>query len=140
MAASAFVFDLDGTLWDSYPCYAAALEAGGMLPQTLALKRLRSGENIVAIGRQLQMTNGRLARLCLGAVEYIRLYDGVAAGLTLLAARGVVMGLVTNLPKWLVYPILCELALERYFKSSVFAARKPSGQGLISAVECLGAL
>jgi phosphoglycolate phosphatase len=72
------------------------------------------------------------------AIDCIRLYDGVRAGLTVLTARGVVMGIVTNLPKWLVYPILCELTLERYFKTSVFAARKPAPQGLLSAVECLG--
>jgi HAD superfamily hydrolase (TIGR01549 family) len=138
MAASAFAFDLDGTLWDSYPCYAAALEAGRFLPRLEAVKRLKSGENIIAIGRELRMTNTELARLCLGAVGCIRLYHGVAEGLTALSERGVAMGVVTNLPRWLIRPILCELDLERYFKVSVFAARKPAPRGLLSAVECLG--
>jgi phosphoglycolate phosphatase len=137
MAASAFTFDLDGTLWDSYPCYAAALEAGGLLPYSKAIKRLKSGENIVTIGLQLGLTKTRLARLCFGEIRRIKLYDGVAEGLTALMQRSVAMGVVTNLPKWLIHPILCELDLKRYFRISVFAAGKPKAGRLVSAVDCL---
>jgi HAD superfamily hydrolase (TIGR01509 family) len=135
MAASPLLFDLDGTLWDSYPCYAAAFEAGGFLSRSQSLERLRSGENVVAIARELRLRDSNFAKLCVREMRYLKLYEGVSDGLKMLEARSKRMGIVTNLPKWLVQPILRKLNLERCFEVSIYAARKPAPTGLLKAAQ-----
>jgi HAD superfamily hydrolase (TIGR01549 family) len=135
MAASPLLFDLDGTLWDSYPCYAAALEAGGFLCRSKALERLRSGGNVVGMARELRVKDSNFAKLCVREMRYLKLYEGVSDGLKMLEARGKRMGIVTNLPRWLVQPILRKLNFERRFDVSIYAAGKPKPTGLLKAAQ-----
>ena len=62
MAAEALLFDLDGTIWDSYPCYAAALSLESELTEHAAIRSLRSGDNVIGLVRGTGLTPSRFLR------------------------------------------------------------------------------
>jgi phosphoglycolate phosphatase len=137
MAATAFLFDLDGTIWDSYPCYAIALHSYLGLTHGEAVALLRSGGNAVIHARNCGLSNARFSRLCRDSLGDLRLYPETRETLQRLRLRGTPAGIVTNLPKWLVEPILSELNIRQYFDAVVYAARKPYPTGLIKAINDL---
>jgi phosphoglycolate phosphatase len=134
MAATALLFDLDGTIWDSYPCFVAALHGPLGLTAGRTLEILREGSNAVALARECGLSNSRFSRLCRIAIAEIRLYPNVQETLEDLRRQGRPLGVVTNLPGWLIEPILIDLELVRFFDSTVYAARKPGPGGINRAL------
>lgn len=120
------LFDLDGTLIDTAPDMAAALnrlliaENHEPLPfdtirpvvskGSLALVQLAFGENL-AEERQRELQQGFLnlysENLCIAS----RLFDGLGELLDELDAAGTPWGVITNKPAWLTEPLLKQMKL-----------------------------
>lgn len=98
------------------------------------MARLRAGENVVALARESGMSSSRFAKLCVEAVCELRLYPEVPDTLHQLRASGTPLAAVTNLPGWLVEPLLRELSVYQYFDAVICAARKPSPTGIHKAL------
>ncbi len=134
MAATALLFDLDGTLWDSYPCYAAALVASLRCTTEAVVERLKAGENVVRLADEAGLGNAKFTSLCRESITQLRLYAEVNRTLTILQEKGTALGVVTNTPQRLITPLLSDMQLDRYFGSVVCAARKPSPGGILRAL------
>jgi len=137
MAATALLFDLDGTLWDSYPWYAEVIRALGDVSSESVLARLRAGETVVQIAREAGIPLGRF--LNAGAP---RLYPGVTEGLRELRERGIRLGVVTSLSRHLVLPALRALRIDRFFGDAIVhpgncRSRKPHPGPLLAALDQL---
>lgn len=134
MGAITLLFDLDGTVWDSYPWYAASLQAGSELSAQKTVERLRAGENVIRLARDFGLSKSRFSLMCSQSIAELRLYPDVSEVLCCLSRRHIPMGIVTNLPKWLVEPPLRSLGMVHYFATCEYAAGKPSPQGLLKAL------
>lgn len=137
MAASAILFDLDGTIWDSYPCYAVALHKRLGVTANNVMARLRGGENAIRLARQCGLTNTNFATLCRKSFDRLQLYPDVRETLALLRERETRMGIVTSLPQWLARNFLADFDLTEYFDAAVYASKKPSPSGIMRAVNIL---
>ncbi|MCK0746620.1 phosphoglycolate phosphatase [Chromohalobacter nigrandesensis] len=151
------VFDLDGTLIDSVPDLAAALDG--------ALGELRLPEAGEAAVRDWVGNGSRkLVERALYAVDaqdrdldevheaFLRhyrqapcrltqVYPGVREALEALATRGVAIGLITNKPTAFIVPILECLELSRYFALTLggdaLSTRKPDPAPLLHLADRL---
>ena len=111
MAGRTLLLDLDGTLWDSRPWYAkvmAQLSDGSVAQRTLA-----TGTSIVQLVQQCGVSRSRLARSAKENATSLAFYDGVRQTLDELRERGTSMGVVTNLPGWLVTPMAEAIGVRR---------------------------
>ena len=125
MARKALLLDLDGTLWDSYRLYAKALQASTNKSSEWFLKRLRNGDNVIALARKSGVPNSRLSKHCRLLCRELKLYRGVTRTLLLLQRRKILLGVVTNLPRWLTEPLLEQLGLRDHFVYCLYDAKKP---------------
>lgn len=159
------LFDLDGTLVDSAPDLAAAVDA--MLEQ---LGRRKAGADNVrqwvgngasvlvrralagkadwepAIARDEALFKDALS-LFFYAYEkangqHARLYEGVEPCLKRLAEYGCRLGVVTNKPERFVTPLLEQMGINHYFSLKIggdtLPLKKPDPAPLIHAMETLG--
>jgi phosphoglycolate phosphatase-like HAD superfamily hydrolase len=105
------------------------------------LKKLLAGVSIVKIRRDCDVGDSRFRTLCTALAGDLRLYDGVRETLDGLTMRKTALGVVTNLPGWLVELLLTKKALSEYFGPVVHAgncaARKPDPGPLQSALRSM---
>ncbi len=139
MAASTLLFDLDGTIWDSFPWYAQLLTNGASCADIV--QRLRSGCSIVSLHSEYGVTKTQFRRICAFAGDLPALYPEVPATLEALRQRGTALAIVTSLPNW-VELVLSRTGLDQYFRAVIHAgnctARKPNPKPLHSALRILG--
>jgi phosphoglycolate phosphatase len=141
MAPPALIFDVDGTLWDSYPWYAEVL--AGLSGQGAAdlRRRLGAGESIVRLVRECGASEARFRRACRHA-DGLRLYDGVRETLDALEGCGVPCAVVTSLPGRIVEPLLAHRGLAAHFPVVVHAGivrlGKPNPAPLREAARMMG--
>jgi phosphoglycolate phosphatase len=133
MAPAAFLFDLDGTVWDSWPWYAKIFHSATGVKCEAVLSALRLGRSIVTLSRLLRIPRSRLIRLSAGAIQDLALYRGVVETLNRLADRQVLTGVVTNLPEWLAEPWLEAKDLNSLLSVREYAAAKPKPAKLVRA-------
>ncbi len=162
---SALLFDLDGTLLDSVPDLAQAVdrmlldlgfaEAGearvrhwvGNGSRKLVQRALAHArgiiESVVADGdidAPQQLFFQHYGACC---TEHSRLYDGVVEALQHWAQRGVPMACVTNKPGRFTEPLLDHFGLRAFLPVAIsgdsLPTRKPDPQMLLRACELLGA-
>lgn len=123
---TAVLFDLDGTLADTAPDLAAALNAMLLsdgreaLPFShirpwvswgaLRLIRLGYGDDLAA-ARMTELRGRFLACYEAGLCRASRLFPGIPEALAALEAAGIPWGIVTNKPGWLTEPLLAALGL-----------------------------
>jgi 2-phosphoglycolate phosphatase len=153
----ALLLDLDGTLADTAPDLAAALNAvlqeEGRRPLPFhevrphvsfgapKLVRLGFGEDLAA--EEFERLRGRLLEhYARGVCEETRLFDGFEAVLAHLESLGIPWGIVTNKPGWLTDPLLEAMGLHRRVRSVVsgdtLARRKPHPEPLLHAAAEIG--
>jgi 2-phosphoglycolate phosphatase len=152
----AVLFDLDGTVLDTAPDMAAALNAlrreEGLAPVAFELIRpcvSHGASRVVGAGfsnidratfTRLQQRFLEIYRSALSAES--RLFPGMDGVLSALAARGLLAGIVTNKAGWLTEPLLEQLGLRRRFACVVsgdsVAERKPHPLPLLHAAALLG--
>lgn len=148
----AVLFDLDGTLADTAPDLAAALNRTlvhyGRAPLDyeairpvvshggIALIRLGFGMPPEAPGfaeRRRFLLDVYAANLCEGT----RLFDGMPEVLARLEDRGLAWGIVTNKPAWLTDPLIAALALDDragcVVSGDTCANRKPHPEPVVHA-------
>ena len=135
MASALLLLDLDGTVWDSHPLYASVLAPESGLTEAAIIEQLRTGRNVIEMARRFLGAGETFARRCHGILHTLRLYEGVASTLEILAAADTRLGVITNLPGYLVKPILIDLELVEYFDVLKFAAGKPSGRAIASSIQ-----
>ncbi|MCK0769941.1 phosphoglycolate phosphatase [Chromohalobacter canadensis] len=151
------VFDLDGTLIDSVPDLAAAVDSAlrdMALPEVgeaAARDWVGNGSRklveraLQAVGAQDRNLDGAhdifLHHYRLAPCRATRVYPGVRDALEALAARGVALGLITNKPTAFIAPILACLDLEHYFALTLggdaLSTRKPDPAPLLHLAERL---
>lgn len=136
MAPRAAIFDLDGTLLDSIPLYCRAL-AGEPNERERIRKRLMGGGNVVEELKRARMSRPRFTRRCRELEDGSLVYPGAADSVAALRAKDVPLGIVTNLPKSISRPLLELAGWENTFQVEVYAARKPSPSGILTALRTL---
>ena len=141
MAQRTFLLDLDGTLWDSRQWYAEALAQLSGSSATVIASRLKAGENLVKIAKEHGASKTRLVQIAKENGGSLQLYGGVLRALGQIQKRKDLIGVVTNLPGWLVLPLLEATGIEKYLDAVVTPQRgvpaKPSPRGIWKALECL---
>lgn len=155
----AVIMDLDGTLIDSAPDIAHALNLSlseqGIEPFALNDVRLMIGGGVPKLVERAFRARDLVGDPRLGATiaamldhysaapaERTQIYDGVIAVLEALKAAGIKIGLCTNKPQSITEKVLKALALEGYFDAVVGGTedtpRKPDPTSLQHCVDGLG--
>jgi phosphoglycolate phosphatase len=152
------VFDLDGTLVDSLPDIAAALNGalGEIGAASLPLETVRSmvGDGSpVLVGRALAASGIAADRLADRHARFVALYEadpvartvvypGVSATLATLAADGRRLGICTNKLQGTTLAVLRGLGLAGYFTAvlggDAVPQRKPDPRHLLAVLAALG--
>ena len=142
MARRTLLLDLDGTLWDSRPWYAeimAQLSGGSASGYERALEK---GTSIVQLLQQCGTSRNRFAKAAKEGATSLAFYEGVRQTLDELRKRGTSMGVVTNLPGWLVTPITGATGIDEYFDVIVTprpgVQAKPQPHGIRKALRKMG--
>ena len=153
-------FDLDGTLVDSLPDIADALNHAlglcGLVPQPLEVVATLVGHGIVSLAERALAVQPEPASL--GGVELSKLiearylqrpcvltkpYDGILRVLGALQARQVPMAVLTNKPGHVARPLLDSLGLTSFFTAIIGDndgfPRKPDPAGLLSLMRGVNA-
>lgn len=142
MAPDAILFDLDGTIWDSFPWYAHLLAQATDVPSVYYEDQFRSGTNIIKLMRIHNITRHRLRTEIRNHSMSLRLYDGVIETLVEFRERQVPMAAVTNLASWLAASMIKGTELDEYFSTVISPSSKippkPNPTGILVALECLG--
>ncbi|MGH8289140.1 MAG: phosphoglycolate phosphatase [Steroidobacteraceae bacterium] len=159
MSPALIIFDLDGTLIDSAPDLAAAVNgmlAGfGCEPLALAEVRRMIGDGVaMLVGRALAARGCALADPAVAARAFMQHYEsdltsrttafpGVGAALGTLRAAAIPLAVCTNKPAAITSRILETLGLEDYFACVIggdsLPYRKPDPRVLLAILEALGA-
>ena len=157
LAAEALLFDLDGTLADTGPDLAYALNETlrhfGREPLTYELIRpvvSHGGIALIRLGFGIEpedtdFEERRQYLLKVYADNLLRetaLFPGMDAVLTLLEANGKPWGIVTNKPAWLTDPLIDAMALREragcVISGDTYANRKPHPEPILNACDILG--
>ena len=139
MARRTLLLDLDGTLWDSRPWYAGLLARLSGNPVAGLKTRLAKGTSVVRLAAEQGVSKARLMREAKQNSASLAFYDGVRETLDKLGDRGTLMGVVTNLPGWLVRPVAEATGIAEYFESVVTprpgVPAKPRPNGIRKALK-----
>ena len=155
------MFDLDGTLVDSVPDLAAAIDktlrdlgrpAAGVVQvrnwvgngaRVLVRRALAGDIEHSAVGeaeteQALELFNQAYA----GSHQLSSVYPGVTASLKWLKKQGVELALITNKPERFVAPLLDEMKLGRYFRwiigGDTLPQQKPDPTALLHVLKMAG--
>ena len=156
-ARAAVLFDLDGTLLDTAPDLAAALnrlralEGLTALPYEAIRPHVSHGSKaLTRLGFALAPDTAEFETLRLRLLDLYhedvasrtRLFDGMGDVLLSLAAAGLCWGIVTNKPGWLTTPLLAQIALPVLpgcvISGDTLPVSKPDPAPLLLAAEQLG--
>jgi phosphoglycolate phosphatase len=156
VSIDAVLFDLDGTLLDTAPDMAAALntlraeEGSAELPFTHVRSHVsHGGAALVRLGfpeardAEFERLRSRLLKLYRADIpRATRLFDGLAGVLEELESQHVPWGVVTNKPGWLTEPLLAALGLATragcVVSGDTVAQRKPHPLPLLHAARLIG--
>ena len=142
MAQRTLLLDLDGTLWDSRPWYAEVLAHMSGRNSIDYEAELAAGMSVVQLAIQNGITRDRFAREARYRATRLAFYDRAHETLNTLRERGTSTGVVTNLPGWLVTPVIEATGIEEYFDAVVTprpgVPAKPKPHGIRKALMKIG--
>ena len=139
MAAATLLLDLDGTLWHSRPWFAETIarQSGSCSSDIESL--LQAGANIVRVAKDYGVSRTRLVQAASATAGSLELYEQVLHTLDILRERGTPIGIVSNLPGWLVRPLIESKGMDMYFAATVTprpgVPAKPSPNGIRRALQ-----
>lgn len=141
---SVCLFDLDGTLWDSFPWYARVLADISPYSSEEIESRLRATPHAFDLGAIAPgVSTDVFVEACASRIGELCLYDGVLDTLDLFHSRDVRLGVVTNLPGWLSGRLIELKGLAKYFLIVIDADSgyelKPSAEPVLHAWQTLDA-
>lgn len=141
MAVKSFLFDLDGTIWDSKESYVDLIhEVTGTAKEQIS-GHLVSGRPIALLLKESGITKSMFGDCCRERRIEPSLYPEVRETLAELARRRVPMGIVTNLPQWVAEPMLRQAEIDSVFHVIHYYNVRMKGNKattLISAIEDMG--
>lgn len=120
--ASAVILDLDGTVWDSHPFYAAAAGGSSATKRKCALAELKGGASAATLLKDAGVGTSELRALCTRSGKP-SFYPNALTTISELSEQGTPLGVVTNLPEWMVAPMLNCHGLEELLGSVVTYGR-----------------
>ena len=142
MAPRILLLDLDGTLWNSRPWYAEVLARLSDGSAVQLEHRLTSGTSVVELATICGVSKARFAREARESAMSLTFYNGARQTLDELMRRGTSLGVVTNLPNWLVMPITEATDIKKYFDAVVTprpgVPAKPKPHGIRQALREMG--
>ena len=142
MAATAILFDLDGTIWDSIPWYVAVLSGGDSARASELEHKLRDGDSVIHVAERRGVSKAAFVRACQRRIDELQLFPGVRDALTVLGTRAVPMGVVTSLAGDLATTMIEGTFLNRHFQTVIYPDtrnfRKASGAPLRRALSRMG--
>lgn len=106
MASRALLFDLDGTLWDSHPLYAAVIASAGGPDPAVTQTSILNGNPTAKLLIQVGIDNRNFAAALKEHIAELEMYPSVGKSLIRLQSAGVPLGIVTSLPRWIWYPMV----------------------------------
>ncbi len=142
MAGQARLFDLDGTLWASFPWYALVLATAGCRAAEDIEADLRSGMNVIVLADAC-MPRSRFRAECSRLAPAMAEFAGARETLATLRSDGFLTGIVTSLPGWLADLAIGQLGLaplDTVVSAATPTARKPSPAPIRYALADLGLL
>ncbi|MDE0093271.1 MAG: HAD family hydrolase [Gammaproteobacteria bacterium] len=120
MQQTSFIFDLDGTIWDSRSWFIKAIRYLADDPLSDVTEGLLCETNYLKLAKSFGITNQHLvsgANRC--EVGTVSLYDNVKPTLEELRARKLGLGVVSNLPGKLALVHLRATEILEYFKEDL---------------------
>jgi phosphoglycolate phosphatase-like HAD superfamily hydrolase len=142
VAPSARLFDLDGTLWDSFPFYASVLAPTLVMTEEEAINALRSGEPIVRLMRRVGLPRTAVEGALVSGSGLVVPWAGVRETIDELRRRNHPLGVVTALPGSIASAALQRLGLADNLPVVIHAGSgvppKPSPAPLFAALAQLG--
>ena len=141
MAAQALIFDLDGTIWDSYPRYALAIAGDDARLRNTVEDKLRRGASVISLLRQHGVSERRFLQCVLDEHGPTLLYPGAATAIRELGRRRTPLAIATSLPGRIAEPMLARVGLADHIRVVVHAgncrSRKPNPGPILSALRLL---
>lgn len=120
MDFKAILFDLDGTLWDSYPLYSQIVSQRSDVTIQNVQDSLEDNVPIARLLRKIGInTATQLSSILKNYPNKHFLYKGADKMLESIESRGVPLGIVTSLPKWIATPLLDWSQIQKYFSCLV---------------------
>ena len=142
MAAATLLLDLDGTIWDSRPWYAASIARLSGAQVSEIETKLAVGANVIRVAADYGVSRARLVRAASGSIGSLELFEGVRQTLDRLRKRSTPMGIVSNLSGSLVTALLQATDLEEFFAAVVTpragVPAKPQPHGIRKALAEMG--
>jgi phosphoglycolate phosphatase-like HAD superfamily hydrolase len=137
MAPQAVVLDLDGTVWDSRPWYAAVAGRGDAGQAGRALAQLEAGRPAAKVLREAGYSYAGFSSVCRSGQPPLTCSTGLLEALCVLRDRGVELAAATNLPAWMAMPMAdaCGIAplLETIVDWGATTRHKPHPDPLLEA-------
>jgi phosphoglycolate phosphatase-like HAD superfamily hydrolase len=138
MAVRAFIFDLDGTLWDSFPWYASIISGTGRIEYDEALRDLSRGIPVARLLHSSGISSTNLRAVCASIAPQSHLYPGVKDTLNAFKTEKIPLEIVTTLPGWMASPILDGLRISEYITEVIdygkTARHKPHPDPLLAVL------
>lgn len=141
MAAKSFLFDLDGTIWDSQTLYIKLIHKVTGEDKNQIAGYIREGQPIAVLFRDSGITKNKLRNQFKDRSLELSLYPGVRETLAALTRRRISLGIVTNLPQWIGEPMLSGVKLTNIFQTIHYydiSMRKNKAKAIVSAIEDMG--
>ena len=144
MATATLLLDLDGTVWHSRPWYAETIArlSGGSASEVKG--RLEAGARVGQVAQGLGVSRKRLTEAAWEDAVSLELYEQVPQTLDSLQEQGTSIGIVSNLPGWLVSPLLHSTGIEKYIAATVTpqpwrgVPAKPKPHGIRKVLQEMG--
>jgi HAD superfamily hydrolase (TIGR01549 family) len=120
--ATAVILDLDGTVWDSHPFYARVAAGPSTAARKRALAELKSSASAATLLKNAGLNDRAFRGVCTAKAK-LALYPGALLTIAELYEGDTPLGAATNLPAWMVDPMLARYGLDEMLSSVVTFGR-----------------
>jgi phosphoglycolate phosphatase-like HAD superfamily hydrolase len=133
VAYTTFIFDLDGTVWDSFPFYSRILSEFSGTDAKQHLAELSSDRPLVSLLRMHGISERSLIRKMSESAHLLHLFPGMQEVLQAFRSRGFRQFIVSNLPSRYGEELVSAKGLREFFYDGFYYRKgyaKPSPKGM----------